>query len=49
MLAPRDRPNALIAGLQNGDLLLTENAGETWRTLPTGLESILALAVGVYR
>jgi photosystem II stability/assembly factor-like uncharacterized protein len=49
LLAPRDLPNTMIAGLQNGDLLLTENAGETWRTLPTGLESILALAVGVYR
>jgi photosystem II stability/assembly factor-like uncharacterized protein len=44
LLAPRDRPNALIAGLQNGDLLLTDNAGETWRTLHTGLDSLLALS-----
>jgi photosystem II stability/assembly factor-like uncharacterized protein len=44
LLAPRGRPNALIAGLQNGDLLLTDDAGETWRTLHTGLESLLALS-----
>ena len=46
LLAPRGRPNALIAGMQNGDLLLTEDAGETWRTLHTGLESVLALGEG---
>ena len=44
LLAPRGQPNALIAGMQNGDLLLTEDAGETWRTLPTGLDSLLALS-----
>jgi photosystem II stability/assembly factor-like uncharacterized protein len=49
LLAPRGRPNALIAGLQNGDLLLTEDAGETWRMLHTGLESVLALREGASR
>ena len=37
----------LIAGLQNGDLLLTEDAGETWRTLHTGLDGLLALSESV--
>ena len=44
LLAPRGRPNALIAGMQNGDLLLTDNAGATWRRLQTGLSHILALS-----
>jgi len=44
LLAPRGRPQTLIAGLQNGDLLLTEDAGETWRTLHTGLDGLLALS-----
>jgi photosystem II stability/assembly factor-like uncharacterized protein len=33
-----------IAGVQNGELLVTEDAGETWRTLHTGLDSLLALS-----
>ena len=41
-LARRD--HHLVAGLQNGDLLLTEDAGETWRTLHTGLDGLLALS-----
>jgi len=44
LVAPRDRPMELIAGLQNGDLLLTEDAGQTWRTVNTGLDSLLALS-----
>jgi photosystem II stability/assembly factor-like uncharacterized protein len=44
LIALRDRPNTLIAGLQNGDLLLTDDAGETWRTLHTGLDGLLALS-----
>jgi hypothetical protein len=43
LLAPRGRPEALIAGLQNGDLLLTDDGGETWRTVATGLQHLLAL------
>jgi photosystem II stability/assembly factor-like uncharacterized protein len=44
LVAPRGRPRTLIAGLQNGDLLLTDDAGETWRTLHTGLDGLLALS-----
>ena len=44
LVAPRGRPQTLIAGLQNGDLLLTDDAGETWRTLHTGLDGLLALS-----
>jgi photosystem II stability/assembly factor-like uncharacterized protein len=44
LVAPRGRPNALIAGMQNGDLMLSDDAGETWRTLATGLTSLLALS-----
>src|SRR5256885_2663780 len=44
LLAPPGRPQALIAGMQNGDLLLTDDAGETWRRLATGLEKLLALS-----
>jgi len=44
LVAPRGRPQGLIAGLQNGDLLLTDDAGQTWRTLPTPLDSLLALS-----
>jgi photosystem II stability/assembly factor-like uncharacterized protein len=44
LVALRDRPNTLIAGLRNGDLLLTDDAGESWRTLHTGLDGLLALS-----
>jgi photosystem II stability/assembly factor-like uncharacterized protein len=44
LLVPRGRPNAVIAGLKNGDLLLSDDAGESWRTLATGLESVIALS-----
>jgi photosystem II stability/assembly factor-like uncharacterized protein len=46
LLAPRGRPNALIAGMQNGELLLTDDAGATWRRLATGLDHIQALSEG---
>lgn len=44
LVVPRRQPNALIAGLQNGDLLLTEDAGETWRQVTTGLDALQALS-----
>ena len=44
LLAPRGEPNALVAGMQNGELFLTEDAGETWRLLSTGLPRLLALS-----
>jgi photosystem II stability/assembly factor-like uncharacterized protein len=47
LIAPRGRPNTLIAGLQNGDLLLTADAGETWQQIETGLGELLALSESV--
>lgn len=44
LVAPRGQANALIAGLKNGDLLFTEDAGATWRRASTGLGEILALS-----
>jgi photosystem II stability/assembly factor-like uncharacterized protein len=44
LLAPRAQPDALIVGMHNGDLMLTDDAGASWRTVPTGLDSILALS-----
>ena len=44
LLTLRDRPNVLFAGLSNGELLITDDAGDSWRTLQTGLSSILALS-----
>ena len=48
LLAPRDQPNVLIAGLKNGDLLITEDAGDTWRRLETGLPHLMALSESVH-
>lgn len=39
-----DRPNALVAGLINGELHLSENAGDTWRKLDAQLPHLLALS-----
>jgi photosystem II stability/assembly factor-like uncharacterized protein len=44
LLAPRGQANVLIAGLHTGDLLITEDAGDTWRLVSTGLDSVLALS-----
>ncbi|MDQ3410748.1 MAG: hypothetical protein M3509_01375 [Chloroflexota bacterium] len=44
LIAPRDSPNSLIAGLHNGDLLVTDNAGDTWLAVRTGLTRLLALS-----
>jgi photosystem II stability/assembly factor-like uncharacterized protein len=43
LVAPRDCPNWLIVGMHDGELLLTEDAGETWRRQATGLPRLLAL------
>jgi photosystem II stability/assembly factor-like uncharacterized protein len=47
LVAPRDQPNVLVAGMQDGVLFITEDAGETWRRVETGLPSLLALSEGV--
>jgi photosystem II stability/assembly factor-like uncharacterized protein len=43
LLAPRGRPGTLIAGMQHGELWLSEDAGETWRRLDVALPALLAL------
>jgi photosystem II stability/assembly factor-like uncharacterized protein len=43
LLAPRDRPGALLAGMQNGELWLTEDAGQRWRQCDVKLPALLAL------
>jgi photosystem II stability/assembly factor-like uncharacterized protein len=47
LVAPRGRANALVAGMQNGDLFLTEDAGETWLQLETDLPRLVALSEAV--
>ncbi|MGH2534967.1 MAG: WD40/YVTN/BNR-like repeat-containing protein [Thermomicrobiales bacterium] len=44
LLAPRGRPHVLIAGMQDGELWLTEDTGETWRRLDVKVPSLLALS-----
>ncbi len=44
LLTLRDRPNALVAGIQNGELLLSEDAGDTWQRLDVKLPALLALS-----
>lgn len=43
----RDRPGRVFAGLEEGGVTLSENAGASWRTLPAGLPAggVGALAV----
>ena len=35
---------SVIAGLRNGELLASDDAGDSWRTLPVRLPKVLALA-----
>jgi photosystem II stability/assembly factor-like uncharacterized protein len=44
LVAPRGRENVLLAGMQNGDLFLTMDAGDSWWRLETGLDRLLALS-----
>jgi hypothetical protein len=44
LLAPQNQPGVLIAGMQHGELWLSEDAGETWRRLDVRLPAVLALA-----
>ena len=44
LLAPRDRPGSLVVGFDDGGLLATSDAGETWKKLPLRLPGILALS-----
>jgi photosystem II stability/assembly factor-like uncharacterized protein len=44
LLTPRDTPNGLVAGMDTGDLLITSDAGESWRAVTTGLDQALSLS-----
>lgn len=44
LLSLRDHPGALVVGFDDGDLLVTADAGESWNRLPVRLEGILALS-----
>lgn len=43
LLTLRERPNSLVAGLQTGELYLSEDAGDHWRRLAVRLPALLAL------
>jgi photosystem II stability/assembly factor-like uncharacterized protein len=44
LLTLRDRPGTLLAGMQHGELWLSEDAGDTWRQLDVRLPALLALS-----
>lgn len=46
LLAPRDHPGSLIAGMQDGSLFTTPDAGDTWTQLDVRLPGLLALVEG---
>ncbi|MEZ4520319.1 MAG: hypothetical protein R3A46_01570 [Thermomicrobiales bacterium] len=43
LLTLRDRPNLILAGMQHGEVLLSEDAGDSWRTLDLSLPALLQL------
>lgn len=43
LLTPRERPGALLAGMQDGAILASDDAGESWRSLDVALPGLLAL------
>ena len=44
LLTPRGRPSSLLAGLQHGELYLSEDAGDSWRRLDLKLPRLMALS-----
>jgi photosystem II stability/assembly factor-like uncharacterized protein len=40
-----DQPERVLVGLRGGTLLLTDDAGETWRELPVRLPDLIDLAI----
>jgi photosystem II stability/assembly factor-like uncharacterized protein len=44
LMTLRDRPDALLAGLDDGALLLSEDAGESWRRLSLRLPGVRVLS-----
>lgn len=43
LLTLRDRPGVLLAGMQHGEILLSEDAGDRWRRLDLKLPGLLQL------
>ena len=43
LLALRDRPGTLVAGMHDGEIFVTEDAGDSWTQLHVRLPSLLAL------
>jgi photosystem II stability/assembly factor-like uncharacterized protein len=44
LLTLRDQPNTLITGMHNGQILRSDDAGDSWRVLDVKLDQILAMA-----
>ena len=44
LVVPRTAPGSLVCGLRDGTILMSEDAGRSWRTNPAKLPGILALA-----
>ena len=47
LLAPHDRPRSLLAGMQNGEIWLTEDGGDSWWQLDVKLPGLLALGEAI--
>jgi photosystem II stability/assembly factor-like uncharacterized protein len=49
LLTLRERPGVLLAGMQHGEILLSDDAGDNWRKLDLKLPALLQLseAVGI--
>ncbi len=43
LLTLRDRPGVILAGMQHGEVLLSEDAGDSWRRLGVSLPGLLQL------
>ncbi len=49
LLTLRDRPATLLAGMQHGEVLLSQDAGDSWRRLNLSLPGLLQLDEAVIR
>ena len=45
LVAPRTAPGTLVCGLRDGTVLVSNDAGDSWRTFPSTIPGILALSV----
>ena len=44
LLTLRDQPNVLLAGMQHGEIMFSEDSGDTWRKLDLKLPALLQLS-----